>query len=70
MKQCTEERKESSDDLPRSVTLFTLNHSDVSIVVLDWVCRSYDYMNTYRGVHHGIYPERFGTAYTVELIYW
>lgn len=63
-------RKQTISDIPRRVTLFTLNHGDISVILLDWDCSRCGFRNLYRVVHHGIFPARYCVAFTVELLYW
>lgn len=69
-KRCVAVRVKSTDDVPRTITLFTLNHDDVSVVLLDWVCPTCGHLKLYQGAHHGIFPTEYGVGYTVELMYW
>lgn len=69
-KSCDGVRVRSSKDIPRKVTLYTLNHDDVTVVVRDWIFDKCGQLNVYRGTSHGIYPSEVGIAYTTELMYW
>lgn len=68
--RCEEGRKDYNNDVSRKMKLFTLNHGQFTILVLDWVCTSFGNLNLFRGESHGIYPAAFGVAYTVELMHF
>lgn len=68
--KCRSSKKEGSRMLPRKITLFTLNHDLISVVVEDWVCPSCCVENRYCGEAHGIYPAAKHRAFTVEVIYF
>lgn len=67
---CTGTKGAHARKLPRKVTLFTLNHGLLSIVVRDWVCASCEFENRYTGETHGIYPGAKHRVFTVELLYF
>lgn len=56
--------------LPRKVTLFTLNHDLLIVVLKDWVCTRCGFENRYNGESHGIYPAAKHRAFTVEIMYF
>lgn len=66
---CCVVRKESHTDVPRKVSLITLNQGAVGIVVIDWVCKECGHLNTYNGYAHGSFPVARGLAFSVELVY-
>lgn len=63
--KCNGTRKKSQDDIARRTTLFTLNHGEVGIVLLECKCSICSYLNRYRGYGHGIFSSARGTAYEV-----
>lgn len=56
--------------LPRKVTVLTLNHDMLCVVLNDWVCSRCGYENRYTGEAHGLYPAAKCRAFTVELMYF
>lgn len=52
-----------------NMSLFTASHREKSIAVVGWFCGACHKLNLYRGEHHGIFPTRKRSAYTVELLY-
>lgn len=66
---CENVRRKSNLDFSRNVTLFTLNHGEVGIVLLDWRCDKCMYINRYYGFSHRIFPASAGIAYTIEVMY-
>lgn len=46
-KKCAKVRRKPLDDQPRRVTLFTIVHGDISILVLDWMCPVCTFINRY-----------------------
>lgn len=69
MKQCSAKREQRDTNIPRRVTLFKRNPSDISIILLDWDCARCIYRNLYRGVEHGIFPGRYGIALSLRTQY-
>lgn len=67
---CDATNEQSTRVLPRKVTLYTLNHDVLSVVLKDWVCRKCGFENRYTGEAHGIFPAAKFRAYTVELLYF
>lgn len=66
---CSGIRVRSPRDKPRKTSLFTVNHGSVTIVFVDWTCKSCKFLNRYQGNVHGIFPAAAGICYTVELLY-
>lgn len=67
---CYATKGTSARILPRKVTLFTLNHDLISVVLNDLVCPSCGFENRYSGESHGIFPAAKHRAFTVELLYF
>lgn len=68
--ECSSEKDEKSRLLPRKVTLFTLNHGLINIVIVDWVCMNCTFENRYCGEVHGLYAAAKHRCFTVELLYF
>lgn len=66
---CDGSRVKRCRDVPRRVTLYTLNHDDITVVLRDWIFETCGHYNVYRGAARGIYPSEAGIAYSVELMY-
>lgn len=68
--RCFGKRKQSDADKPRKVSLITLTHGSVGILVTDCICTECGKLNYYNGYGHGLFPAISGIAFTVELIYY
>lgn len=66
---CSGTKEEGRKQLPRKVTLFTLNHDLLIIVLNDWRCCKCGYENRYNGDAHGIYPAARHREFTIEVLY-
>lgn len=68
--KCTATKTVNCTRYPRKITVFTLNHDLLSIVVTDWVCSKCRFENRFSGEAHGIFPASKHRAFTVELLYF
>lgn len=67
--RCPCTRVQDDNDKPRKATLFTVNQGAITILVIDWICASCQFVNRYQGNEHGLFPAAAGTVYSVELMY-
>lgn len=69
-KTCEATKHDGCRIFPRKVTLYTLNHDLLSVVLKDWSCTTCGFENRYTGDWHGLYPATKHRAFTVELMYF
>lgn len=58
--KCEGSRRKTRDDIARRSTLFTLNHGEVGVMLLDCRCPICTYLNRCKGTTHGIFPVAHG----------